>query len=106
MNSKENRILKQKIIDVLSNIYDPEIPVDIYQLGLIYDTRVDVNGKVYILMTLTTPNCPVAESLPAQVKEEIGYLTGVTEVDLELTFEPPWDQSMMTEEARLDLGLL
>ncbi len=106
MNSEENRILKQKIIDVLSNIYDPEIPVDIYQLGLIYDTRVDVNGKVYILMTLTTPNCPVAESLPAQVKEEIGYLTGVTEVDLELTFEPPWDQSMMTEEARLDLGLL
>lgn len=106
MNSEENRILKQKIIGVLSNIYDPEIPVDIYQLGLIYDTRVDVNGKVYILMTLTTPNCPVAESLPAQVKEEIGYLTGVTEVDLELTFEPPWDQSMMTEEARLDLGLL
>jgi len=106
MNSEENRILKQKIIDVLSNIYDPEIPVDIYQLGLIYDTRVDVNGKVYILMTLTTPNCPVAESMPAQVKEEIGYLTGVTEVDLELTFEPPWDQSMMTEEARLDLGLL
>ena len=106
MNSEENRILKQKIIDVLSNIYDPEIPVDIYQLGLIYDTRVDVNGKVYVLMTLTTPNCPVAESLPAQVKEEIGYLTGVTEVDLELTFEPPWDQSMMTEEARLDLGLL
>jgi len=106
MDSKENRILKQKIIDVLSNIYDPEIPVDIYQLGLIYDTRVDVNGKVYILMTLTSPNCPVAESMPAQVKEEIGYLTGVTEVDLELTFEPPWDQSMMSEEARLELGLL
>ena len=106
MDSKENRILKQKIIDVLSNIYDPEIPVDIYQLGLIYDIRVDVNGKVYVLMTLTSPNCPVAESMPAQVKEEIGYLTGVTEVDLELTFEPPWDQSNMTEEARLELGLL
>jgi len=106
MDSKENRILKQKIIDVLSNIYDPEIPVDIYQLGLIYDVRVDVNGKVHILMTLTSPNCPVAESMPAQVKEEIGYLTGVTEVDLELTFEPSWDQSMMSEEARLELGLL
>ncbi|PLX11047.1 MAG: FeS assembly SUF system protein, partial [Marinilabiliales bacterium] len=87
-------------------IYDPEIPVDIFELGLIYEVKVHENGKAHVLMTLTTPNCPVAESLPAQVKEEISYLTGITEVDLELTFDPPWDQEMMSEEAKLELGLL
>jgi FeS assembly SUF system protein len=106
MNKEEIKILEEKIINVCKNIYDPEIPVNIYELGLIYSTSVDENGKVKVLMTLTTPNCPVAESLPAQVQEEINALTGVTEVDLELTFEPPWDQDMMTEEARLELGLL
>ena len=106
MNKEEIKILEEKIIDVLSSIYDPEIPTSIYELGLIYETRVEENGKVYVEMTLTSPNCPVAESLPAQVKEEISFLTGVTEVDLEITFEPPWDQSMMTEEAKLELGLL
>ncbi len=106
MNKEEIKILEEKIIDVLSSIYDPEIPTSIYELGLIYETRVEESGKVYVEMTLTSPNCPVAESLPAQVKEEISFLTGVTEVDLEITFEPPWDQSMMTEEAKLELGLL
>jgi len=106
MNKEEIKILEEKIIDVLSSIYDTEIPTSIYELGLIYETRVEESGKVYVEMTLTSPNCPVAESLPAQVKEEISFLTGVTEVDLEITFEPPWDQSMMTEEAKLELGLL
>ena len=106
MNKEEIRTLEEKIINVCRNVYDPEIPVNIYDLGLIYEIKVSEDGKVYILMTLTTPNCPVAESLPAQVKEEIGYLTGVTEVDLEITFDPPWDQEMMSEEAKLELGLL
>jgi len=106
MTKDEIKILEEKIINVCKNIFDPEIPVSIYELGLIYETKVSEEGKVEILMTLTTPNCPVAESLPAQVKEEIGYLTGVTEVDLEITFEPPWDQEMMSEEAKLELGLL
>ena len=104
-NLKKN-ILQDALTETLKTIFDPEIPVNIYELGLIYETKVSENGKVDVLMTLTTPNCPVAESMPQQVKDEIGYLTGVTEVDLELTFEPPWDQDMMTEEAKLELGLL
>ena len=106
MTREEIKELEEKIINVCKNIFDPEIPVNIYELGLIYEIKASAEGKVDVLMTLTTPNCPVAESLPAQVKEEIGYLTGVTEVDLELTFEPPWDMEMMTEEAKLELGML
>jgi len=106
MDRQQIKELEDKIIVVLKNIYDPEIPVNIYELGLVYEVKVDENGKAHVLMTLTTPNCPVAESLPAQVKEEISYLTGITEVDLELTFDPPWDQEMMSEEAKLELGLL
>lgn len=106
MNKQEIDILEEKVINVCKNIFDPEIPVNIYELGLIYGIKVFEDGKVRIVMTLTTPNCPVAESLPAQVKEEAGYLSGVTEVDLELTFEPPWDQDMITEEAKLELGFL
>lgn len=106
MTREEIKELEEKIINVCKNVFDPEIPVNIYELGLIYETKVSPDGKVDVLMTLTTPNCPVAESLPAQVKEEIGYLTGVTEVDLELTFEPPWDMEMMSEEAKLELGML
>ena len=106
MNKEEIKELEEKVINVCRNVFDPEIPVNIYELGLIYGVKVFEDGKVRVVMTLTTPNCPVAESLPAEVKTEIGYLSGVTEVDLELTFEPPWDQDMMTEEAKLDLGLL
>jgi len=106
MDRQQIKELEDKIIVLLKNIYDPEIPVNIYELGLVYEVKVDENGKAHVLMTLTTPNCPVAESLPAQVKEEISYLTGITEVDLELTFDPPWDQEMMSEEAKLELGLL
>lgn len=106
MNHQEINALKEKIVNVCKNIYDPEIPVNIYELGLIYETRVSEEGVVDVVMTLTTPNCPVAESLPEQVKTEIGHLSGVSEVNLELTFDPPWDQDMMTEEAKLELGLL
>lgn len=106
LNKEEIRVLNEKIIHVLKNIFDPEIPVNIYDLGLIYESKVDENGKVSVLMTLTSPNCPVAESMPAQVQEEISFLTGVTKVDLEITFDPPWDQEMITEEAKLELGLL
>jgi FeS assembly SUF system protein len=106
MDKKEIKELEEKIIVVLKNIFDPEIPVSIYELGLIYETKVDSDGKVDVSMTLTSPNCPVAESLPAQVKEEISFLTGVKEVELEIVFDPAWDQSMMSEEAKLELGLL
>jgi FeS assembly SUF system protein len=106
MNDVEIKALEERIVFVLKNIYDPEIPVNIYDLGLVYEVKSDAEGNVKILMTLTSPNCPVAESLPAQVKEEVSYLKEVKEVDLELTFEPPWSQDMMTEEAKLELGFL
>lgn len=106
MNDVEIKALEERIVFVLKNIYDPEIPVNIYELGLVYEVKSDADGNVKILMTLTSPNCPVAESLPAQVKEEVNYLKEVKEVDLELTFEPPWSQDMMSEEAKLELGFL
>ncbi len=98
--------LEEKIIVVLKNIFDPEIPVNIYELGLIYEININGNNDVHVLMTLTSPNCPVAESLPGQVKTEIGYLKEANNVDVELTFDPPWSDDMMTEEAKLELGLL
>lgn len=106
MNSQQIRDLEEKIIVVLKNIFDPEIPVNIYDLGLIYEIKVEENGNVKVTMTLTSPNCPVAESMPAQVKEEINNLSRVKEVNVEITFEPPWDHDMMTEEAKLELGML
>ena len=96
--------IKNKIIDEIKKIYDPEIPVNIYELGLIYD--VSVEGKnVKIKMTLTTPNCPVAESLPKEVKDSVMQVNGVEKVDLELEWDPPWDKSMMSESAKLELNL-
>ena len=106
LNKEEIKVLNEKIVNVLKNIFDPEIPVNIFDLGLIYESKINEEGVVTVLMTLTSPNCPVAESMPAQVQEEISFLTGVTKVDLEITFEPPWDQEMITEEAKLELGLL
>lgn len=94
------------IIKVLKTVYDPEIPVDIYELGLIYDVQISDDGDVKVIMTLTTPNCPVAESLPAEVKEKVGLVKDVNSVDLELTFEPTWTKDMMSEEARFELGML
>ena len=97
--------LKEKVIAEIKKIYDPEIPVNIYELGLIYKIEVDEKNKVNIDMTLTSPNCPAAESLPSQVKEDIMELEGVSDVNLNLVWEPPWDKSMMSESAKLELNL-
>ena len=97
--------IKDKVISEIKKIYDPEIPVNIYELGLIYDVNVDENNKVYVKMTLTTPNCPVAESLPNEVKKSIKEIKEVNEVNLDLVFDPPWDKSMMSEAAKLELNL-
>ncbi len=96
----------EKIVRVLKTIYDPEIPVDIYELGLIYDVMVSEDNDVKILMTLTSPNCPVAETLPVEVQEKVRSIKEVGEVDVEITFDPPWTQDLMSEEAKLELGLL
>jgi FeS assembly SUF system protein len=98
--------LEIRIIAELKTIFDPEIPVDIYEIGLIYKLQIDDDFMVHILMTLTTPNCPVAESLPAEVREKVKALEGVKDVDLELTFDPPWNMDMLSEEAKLELGLI
>jgi len=97
--------LKKKVIEEIKKIYDPEIPVNIYELGLIYKLEIDDKNKVNVDMTLTSPNCPVAESLPNQVKENIMKVIGVSEVDLKLVWEPPWSKDKMSEAARLELNL-
>ncbi|APG60941.1 DUF59 domain-containing protein [Christiangramia salexigens] len=96
----------EKIVKVLKTIYDPEIPVDIYELGLIYDVMVSTDHDVKILMTLTTPNCPVAETLPLEVEERVKSLDSVKDCEVEITFDPPWSQDLMSEGAKLELGLL
>ena len=96
----------EKIIAVIKTIYDPEIPVDIYELGLIYDVMVNENFDVKILMTLTTPNCPVAETLPVDVEDKVKTVKGIKNVEVEITFDPPWTQDLMSEEAKLELGIL
>lgn len=98
--------LGEKIVRVLKSIYDPEIPVDIYELGLIYDVFVNEEREVKILMTLTSPNCPVAETLPVEVEEKVKSLDQVANAFVEITFDPPWSQELMSEEAKLELGLL
>ena len=97
--------LKNKVIEEIKKIYDPEIPVNIYELGLIYKLEVDKKNKVNVDMTLTSPNCPVAESLPNQVKENIMKVEGVSDVNLKLVWDPPWNKDKMTEAARLELNL-
>ena len=97
--------LKNKVIAEIKKIYDPEIPVNIYELGLIYDVKVDEENNVKIKMTLTTPNCPVAESLPKEVKDSIIEIKDVNKVDLDLVWDPPWDKSMMSQAAKLELNL-
>ena len=103
LNTEE---LGEKIVKVLKTIFDPEIPVDIYELGLIYDVMVNEDAEVKILMTLTTPNCPVAETLPLEVEEKIKSIALVKDAEVEITFDPPWSQELMSEEAKLDLGML
>jgi len=98
--------LEVEIVGLLKSVYDPEIPVNIYDLGLIYDIETDEHNKVRITMTLTAPNCPVADSLPNEIKEKVSAIPGVSAVDINLVFDPPWNQSMMSEEALLELGML
>lgn len=102
----DTNVLGDKIVRVLKTIYDPEIPVDIYELGLIYDVFVNEDYDVKILMTLTTPNCPVAETLPLEVEEKVKSINEVKDAEVEITFDPPWSQDLMSEEAKLELGML
>lgn len=97
--------VREKIIEQIKTVYDPEIPVDIYELGLIYEIHIEDNGQVKLLMTLTTPMCPVADSLPMEVQEKIVMIEEVTDVDLQVVFDPPWTKEMMSEEARFALDM-
>ncbi|MCF6294363.1 MAG: DUF59 domain-containing protein [Flavobacteriaceae bacterium] len=105
-NTIDTQALGEKIVRVIKTIFDPEIPVDIYELGLIYDVFVNEDYDVKILMTLTTPNCPVAETLPLEVEEKIRSIDEVKSAKVEITFDPPWSQDLMSEEAKLELGML
>ena len=105
-NANEFLQLEDDIIRVLKEIYDPEIPVNVYDLGLIYEIDVDDDNNVRIVMTLTAPNCPIADEIIAEIQHKVEEVEGVAEVNLKLTFDPPWDESKLTEEARLELGLL
>jgi FeS assembly SUF system protein len=98
--------LGEKIVRVLKTIFDPEIPVDIYELGLIYDVMINEDNDVKILMTLTSPNCPVAETLPMEVEEKVKSIDEVKSCEVEITFDPPWSKDLMSEEAKLELGML
>tara|TARA_B100001996_G_scaffold363918_1_gene332541 strand:- start:476 stop:802 length:327 start_codon:yes stop_codon:yes gene_type:complete len=99
-------LIGEKVVSVLKTIYDPEIPVDIYELGLIYDVFVNEDCDVKIIMTLTSPNCPVAESLPKEVEEKVESIKTIKSAKVEITFDPPWSKDLMSEEAKLELGLL
>lgn len=103
MNSEE---LKEKVIEALQTIYDPEIPVNIYALGLIYEVSIYPVNNVYIEMTLTSPGCPAAQSLPVEVEQKVKEIEGINDVNVTVTWSPPWDKSMMSEEAQLELGFL
>jgi FeS assembly SUF system protein len=100
------RELEDKIVEKLKTIYDPEIPVDIYELGLIYEIKIADDFEVDLLMTLTSPNCPVAESLPQEVEDKVKLVEGAKDARVTITFEPTWEQDMMSEEAKLELGFL
>ena len=106
MTKINSQDLGEKIVKELKSIFDPEIPVDIYELGLIYDVFVNEDNDVKILMTLTSPNCPVAESLPQEVEEKIRSIDEVKTAAVEITFDPPWTKDLMSEEAKLELGFL
>ncbi|MBE0652911.1 MAG: SUF system Fe-S cluster assembly protein [Bacteroidales bacterium] len=106
MSQREIIDIETEIVRTLKNIYDPEIPVNIYELGLIYEIDVDDERNVDITMTLTAPNCPVADSLLDDVQRQVGSISGVNKANINLTFDPPWDQTMLSDEAKLELGLL
>jgi FeS assembly SUF system protein len=106
MTEQEVQEIGDKIVGVLKTIYDPEIPVDIYELGLIYDVFVNDENNAKILMTLTSPNCPVAESLPVEIEDKVKSLEEINNAEVEITFDPTWTQEMMSDEAKLELGML
>ncbi len=97
--------LHDKVLEVLKTVFDPEIPVNIYEMGLIYEVKIDDDANVHILMTLTSPMCPVAESLPPEVEEKVAATDGVARATVEITWDPPWDPEMMSEAAKLELGM-
>ena len=105
MNTEETNQLKETVISVLKTIYDPEIPIDIWTLHLIYGVDVDEEGNVKIVMTVTAPNCPVAEVLPGEVQQRVQAIMGVKKAEVELTFDPVWDINMLSDEAKAELGL-
>lgn len=106
MTEQEVQEIGDKIVGVLKTIYDPEIPVDIYELGLIYDVFVNDENNAKILMTLTSPNCPVAESLPLEIEDKVKSLKEINNAEVEITFDPTWTNEMMSDEAKLELGML
>jgi FeS assembly SUF system protein len=106
MNTFEAMALEEKVIEVIRTCYDPEIPVNIYELGLIYEVKVEPNALVNIKMTLTAPSCPAAQSLPIEVESKVGSIEGVTDVNVEVVWDPPWEPSMMSEAAKLQLNML
>ena len=106
MTPIEKKALEESIINALKSVYDPEIPVDIYELGLIYEVNISDEAEVGVRMTLTSPACPVAESLPSEVEQKVAGVKGVASAKVELTFEPPWDRTMMSEAAQVELGFM
>ncbi len=98
--------LEEKIVEILKTVYDPEIPVDIYELGLVYDIRIDESGTAHIKMTLTSPGCPVAGSLPGEVEDRVKSVIGIEDAEVEIVWDPPWTPDMMSEEAKLELGFM
>jgi FeS assembly SUF system protein len=103
---EQKEIIEEQVINALKHVFDPEIPINIYDLGLIYELKIDDEYNVYVKMTLTTPNCPVAEDMPGMVRSEVKNVEGVKEVTIDLVFDPPWDKDMLSEAALLELGLL
>ena len=105
MESINQTVMEAQVLDALRTCYDPEIPVNIYELGLIYDVHANEAGSVEIKMTLTSPNCPAAQSMPAEIESKVRSLSGVTDVKIDVVWEPPWDPSKMSEAAKLQLGM-
>ena len=105
-NKIDPNLLGEKIVKELKQVFDPEIPVDVYELGLIYDVFINEENEVKILMTLTSPNCPVAESLPKEVEDKVKSLDEVKDAEVEITFDPPWTKDLMSDEAKLELGFM
>ncbi len=106
LTDEELQQIDENVVHTIKSCYDPEIPVNIYELGLIYQIRVKSDGKVHIKMTLTSPNCPAAQSLPAEVREKVEQVNGVKEAEVEIVWDPPWTPSRMSEAARLELGMM